>query len=600
MGICSRVLYTSLSDDLDRYGTGLQDDDLLARTLQGSLDFSPESLKSVASLWLRRSILKKFEDEKSPEADAVALSKFLEANAQCNAYAFPQMSDLTPLERVAIGHCKDKLYSSFFKTGTFNMVEAFTAEDVLSNIDVGPGSSVGVNGQSFYHKVGAGRMTGTHCSLYSLYNIAVARNPLWAETEENRRKLHGGFVHVEGNRLTFVPKSRDVSRTICTEPLLNMLVQKGLESVFLRILQKSFGINLEHQQVKNRHLAGLGSARREFGTIDLSSASDTVSTTLIRHLLPPYVMGWLMQVRSPCTELPDGSKVPMHMISSMGNATTFPLQTLVFASVVYGVYRALNIRPLYPKGDSYLGNFAVNGDDIIVRREAYDLVVRILQLFGFSVNEAKSYNQGPFRESCGADFWHGHNVRGVYCKSLKTAQDRYSLLNRLMTWSCNHGIAIPKTLELLKGSVKFLPVPPWESDVAGVKVPLRMVLPRYLRKKSKGHLILYSRYTPRPKALDVSDLGSRDASRSDDMIPRKLQIPRNSHNPAGILLSAVAGHIRAGKITLRTNAEQTRYEKRIAVAPCWDYIDMCATSFTSHGWARWNSIWPELNLGNVE
>jgi len=324
---------------------------------------------------------------------------------------------------------------------------------------------------------------------------------------------------------------------------------------------------------------------------------------MLRDVLPRLPLAWLCMARSEVTTLPDGSEVPLHMVSSMGNAFTFPLQTILFSCIVVGCYRALGIRPKFGRGDpnskgwyltpkdrnserfDTLGNFSVFGDDIIVCREAYDLVIRMLKYFGFQPNPEKSFADGPFRESCGQDYWSGYNVRGIYCQSLDSKHDTYSLINRLNDWAANHGVVLNHTMSWLFRQVRFIPVPPWESDVSGIKVPLDFAGP--LRRDRHTKSIIYLRYVPRQKELSLLNV---------DALAR---IPRGFyHNPPGILLSAVGGYVRNGSIVERQR--QVRYTRRISISPCWDWWDPTHSRIlTSEGWRRWvtSSVW--LHLGKT-
>lgn len=94
-------------------------------------------------------------------------------------------------------------------------------------------------------------------------------------------------------------------------------------------------------------------------------------------------------------------------ISSMGNGYTFALESAIFTAIVYGVMKAV-------RGQFRKDMFAVYGDDIIVPKNLSSYVIDTLNLCGFSVNEEKTFLHGPFRESCGADWFNGHPVRPVF------------------------------------------------------------------------------------------------------------------------------------------------------------------------------------------
>lgn len=619
MDACPHVLFDCLQADLS---AGTLGQDLVFPEGNPPDPWPDISTDEVARLQLLKSITKKFAGSKTKDADELALQKFLESNRKCDRVHAIDVSDMTEIQAVALGEAKKWIYDFWFQR--FGSDYALSLDKILAGFNTGPGASVGAVGESFYQKVACSRLTGTNSQLLALYKRACAMFPLWSETEKIRSDHMGAMVQVDSNTLSYVPKTAEISRTICTEPLLNMLVQQGVGNAMEQLLAEKCNIQLSEQQKVNAKLAQIGSLTGEFGTIDLSSASDTISLGLCRELLPPYVMGWLSLCRSPNTLLPNGEKVQLHMVSSMGNAFTFPLQTILFSSVVQGCYRALGIVPVnnstgpvaVDRDSEYLdigtkwklglrpGNWGVNGDDIIVRREAYDLVVNLLERFGFKVNLDKSYNEGPFRESCGSDFWKGVNVRGVYCKALNSQQDCYSLINRLNTWSCNHGIPVPITISYLKSrtflvssdrskdrpkktrrqKLEFLPVPPWEADTAGIKVPEIALIKHPLRAKDrKGRLgvlhgsYIYARYMAKQRTLNLLDLQSRP-----------LKPHKGWNNPSGVYLAAVGGYLRDGRIVERQR--NVHYKKRLAVAPCWDYRNPSTSNLTTLGWLRFQDV----------
>lgn len=413
---------------------------------------------------LTKSILKKFEDS-SEAADKAAIDKFLLTNEKVGNYEpIPDSHDDASLHR-------DLRYLLWRVLDGSNVIEP---KDICEGLSVGPGKSLGVDGQSLIEKLTSGRMTTTDIRLFQVFQAWNAPFRYMNECEEIRSHFFGPPCVVDHSTLSCVPKNREISRTICTEPLVNMLFQQGIKAYLERRLKSAFGIDLVNQQAKNRFLARKGSETGRFATIDLSSASDSISTKLVTHYLPQVMRDWLMWTRTSKTKLPNGNVVELNMVSSMGNAFTFPLQTLLFASIVLVAYRHLDIKPIYPRG-RLVGNFAVNGDDIIVVTEAYPLVSKLLTQCGFDVNREKTFVEGPFRESCGGDYFLGSDVRGVYIKRLDSLQDVYSAINRLGRWSSQHRVVLRNTTQCLLGLIKndklrSLYVPPDEQDTAGIHV----------------------------------------------------------------------------------------------------------------------------------
>lgn len=561
------------------------DKDLLSSHPDGALKPYPGmSPKAYAIQALRSSLLKKFIDNvDQKKTDAKALALFLEYNEKCRTFKLPGPEEMATVEAVALGEAKDFLYRFFFEADQSelggNPLFVLNWPRIAEGYGVGNGSNIGSFGTDFFSKFGTSLMSATDPSLHKLYVQGIACNPLWSSVESRRSEFRETAI-VRGSRLSFVPKTSEISRTICTEPLLNMIFQKGIAKVLERRLLQICGIDLSTQPDKNRELARIGSITGRFGTIDLSSASDSVSTSLVRELLPREVLTILEKTRSPVTTLPGGKEVELHMMSSMGNAFTFPLQTILFSALVYGVYRALDIPIENPRRLS-LGNFAVFGDDIIVVDQAYDLVVRMLSICGFSVNVNKSFNTGLFRESCGRDYYFGHNVRGVYISSLRTDGDRYSAINRLNRWSAKWGIPLCATVSSLMKGLRFLEIPLDESDDGGVKVPFRSVKRRRLNKNTLG--VIYRVRTYKPKLFDLSDVEARPP----------LSLPGWRENHPAVLLAAVAGTLRAGSVAIRSNfRRQTGI--RVRSSSRWDYISPDYVEIRNIG-DRWKSFF-ELNL----
>jgi hypothetical protein len=225
---------------------------------------------------------------------------------------------------------------------------------------------------------------------------------------------------VPGNKVAFVPKTAVVHRTIAIEPLVNIYAQLGLGAVMRRKLLRA-GMNLEDQS-PNQRAALKGSRDGSLATIDLSSASDTVARELVRLLLPEGWFNVLDMCRSK-VGLYEGQWLRYEKFSSMGNGYTFELETLIFLGLALAVCTELEIST-----DEVL----VYGDDIVVPVAAFRLMSDVLEFCGFSLNKSKSFSEGVFRESCGKDYFDGHDVRPFFQKELPNEiQDLFRLANGL-------------------------------------------------------------------------------------------------------------------------------------------------------------------------
>lgn len=226
---------------------------------------------------------------------------------------------------------------------------------------------------------------------------------------------------VRGNTVTFVPKNAKTERPIAVEPRWNIWMQKGMGS-FIRKRLKYFGVDLDFQGL-NQALSIYGSRTGRYGTIDLASASDTVSKELVKALLPEPWLTILAALRSPSYSLEKADWVEYQKWSSMGNGYTFELESLLFWALASSVNE----------------DVAVYGDDLVVPSESYEAIVEVLNLCGFRVNPEKSYHGGYFRESCGEDAFDGDRVTPIYWKDHLDDQGTLTLVNQLSVLAARLG-----------------------------------------------------------------------------------------------------------------------------------------------------------------
>lgn len=537
----------------------------------GKLDVmltSDMSIEDANRLWLSRAFWKKFQDVLSPDCNSKALSLFLSSNERCRNY---KLEPKSVFEEQLIGEVKTILDGCFFR----GPEQLYDLTDLMEGCGTGPGASLGVSPPNFYSKLFDSNLSSTSETLYRLYRYAISRCPTWESAEVARQDKFGHTI-VVGNRLSYAPKTSEISRPICTEPVLNMFFQKGIGSIFEQVLRRRFKIDISVQPEFNRRLAKTGSLSGAcFGTIDLSSASDSIALHLLKEILPSYVFAWLNLSRSPTVTLPGGRIEELYMVSSMGNGFTFPLETIIFASIVVACYRILGVKTNYAR--NHPANFAVFGDDIIVRKDCYAFVVRALELFGFIVNEDKSFNYGHFRESCGGDFFMGTDIRGVYLKSLKTSADVYSIINRLIRWSVRTKVLLPRTIAQLKKSVKYLPIPFADGDAEGIKVPFPPIEAKICPNTGA---VIYSALIKSVLSFGLPGYSNKlvlESETSDVVDVKGRRYPQQSnrrrrnvfYNADGIIVALVGGFIRGGRITLRESENRGRFKVRRRMTSSW-------------------------------
>lgn len=292
----------------------------------------------------------------------------------------------------------------------------------------GPGASASLprsKGDAFY-KFGNLNPTVTKGAL-PLAAVAVSRIPCWAEHLTGVRDPTFFDVYytlsqniVAGNRVTTVPKSAKTDRVIAIEPDLNMFLQKGIGAL-IRSRLRRVGIDLNDQTLNQQLAQDLS-----YATIDLTSASDSISLTVVEELLPDDWCSAIKACRSPRGTLPDGRLITYQKVSSMGNGFTFELESLIFWALCSSVMQLLNTK----------GRLCVYGDDIIVPTVCANHVCDVLLHFGFIPNQKKTHIHGFFRESCGKHYFMKSDVTPFYIrKDVDSPVKLIRVLNRIRDWS---------------------------------------------------------------------------------------------------------------------------------------------------------------------
>ncbi len=572
MAVKPEALYSLLTKDLSHH---LSVDQEVAALMGCPVPIYPDdSTESYASAHLLNNVFKKLITYQKADAEQKSLDKFLSINDDCRNWKLDKQT----------WSMKDDLLYSTFRDIVWRVFSR--SELMFCNLDflaprgaLGPGANIGARGSDLYTKLYGSPLSCSRYSIFESYQRFVATSDRLKGAEFRRALEFGHEPTICDSKLSFVPKSNDICRTICTEPTLNMWFQRAYSHQIETVLLDRFNIDLGRQPDINRELARIGSRDDSFSTIDLASASDSISLGLLRDILPREVMCLLMCLRSPFTLLPSGDRCELHMVSSMGNGFTFSLQTLIFSCMVEAVYSVYGIalhKPIASGRSLALGNFSVFGDDIIVEKLAFQPLCRLLNICGFKVNDTKSFSIGPFRESCGADFLYGTNVRPVFIKDLDEKHSLYSTINLLRYWSARLRIPLSRTLNYLKSKVEWLPIPRSAPIETGLQVPFASLSSRFRKLDSNGS-ILYWSLAAKPDYLYV---------RGEKIVGPRWE-KRRPFNPDGLLLFALVGGLRDGSFAVRSS--KPKYRFRSYVSPNWDAPPMGADPLDQSGWARWES-----------
>jgi len=227
-------------------------------------------------------------------------------------------------------------------------------------------------------------------------------------------------------KLIAVPKDTRGPRLICVHPAEAIWIQQGVR----RELERTISLQRASKgpwpcghihfddQTNNGRISLLSSLSRRYATIDMKEASDRISDVLVQTLFgdmykyfgccraQKFVIPRYKSVRNYTEDL--------HSYAPMGNATTFPVQSLVFWAIC--------VASLQRHGFHQPGAVFVFGDDIIIPSEVAPYVIDDLESFGLLVNRTKSFWRGAFRESCGVDAFNGIDVTPVRWKTTVDAE----------------------------------------------------------------------------------------------------------------------------------------------------------------------------------
>jgi hypothetical protein len=322
-----------------------------------------------------------------------------------------------------------------------NLLGSVNLEEISDMMRWGPGATSANRGElvSAYHKFDA----APECTLGALPLAKAAINscPTWASAvvgvDFPCSVLDSVFRVVPGNRVTYVPKDAVTDRVIAIEPHMNIYMQLGVGGVIRRKLKK-VGVDLD-DQTRNQTLAKqaytLGLA-----TVDLSSASDTISRELVEFLLPQEWFRLLERLRSVNGDDEGSGFKRYEKFSSMGNGFTFELESLIFWALSSAVLQQCHLHH---------DTFGIYGDDIVVPASAYPLLSEVFNFSGFTVNHRKSYHFGSFYESCGKHYFEGLDVSPVYLKDTPSnILELFGLINQITALSgrlFGDGFSLPRT-----------------------------------------------------------------------------------------------------------------------------------------------------------
>jgi hypothetical protein len=278
---------------------------------------------------------------------------------------------------------------------------------------------------------------------FQYLDYAIPNHHFWKEVDHVEFLTPGAEIPV---RVIAVPKTMKTPRIIAAEPTAMQYMQQAISDNLVSNLEgRHFSyrwmIGFQRQE-PNQQMAKEGSLYGDLATLDLSEASDRVSNQHVRLLTKgfPRVSEGIQACRSRKADVPGHGVIRLAKFASMGSALTFPLEAMVFLTIIFMAIEQEQGRPL-TKDDiaSFKGRVRVYGDDIVIPGKYVQPVIRELGAFGYLVNSNKSFWSGNFRESCGKEYFRGFDVSVEKCRyrlpsSLADVQEvegLVSLRNRL-------------------------------------------------------------------------------------------------------------------------------------------------------------------------
>ncbi len=296
----------------------------------------------------------------------------------------------------------------------------FNGEEFVDGCGWGPGVTTKLKGEDVSALNKFHSENGITRDLYALVQPWFeAAYPGWHAHLTSQNGEHWADFQV-GNTIVTVPKNSKTDRVIAVEPGLNLWFQKGIGRMIRSRLRRR-GIDLKDQSI-NQRLSQVASQRGHLATVDFSSASDSISKEVVRELLPARWYTLLASTRS-VLGTHAGKTLRWEKFSSMGNGFTFELESLIFYASALAVCEYLDVST---------SQVSVYGDDVILPTSCYELFSSFSAFLGFTVNLDKSFASSSFRESCGAHYFDGVDVKPIFLKGrVSDVQAVYKLANSI-------------------------------------------------------------------------------------------------------------------------------------------------------------------------
>lgn len=337
-------------------------------------------------------------------------------------------------------------------------------DEIAKHCCFGTKATVGNPKSDAYYDVKTRVLTGSSSHI-SQFDDVVVKDPVLTRSLRNSERILCTMLEQVN-----VPKSYKILRGITPNTTIGAFLTKGIGIVLEDVCSEQ-GLSIRKTQARHRQYVKTYSKTRQYVTADLSAASQCY---LLAHLNAMLPREWYRLIK--LGRIADigmgGVMFKSQSVMTMGIGFTFPLQTLLFAAILTAV------RDLLGLNDKL--KISVYGDDLIYPREMHKYVVRVFSDLGFSMNYDKTFKDSYFRESCGADFFNGIDVRPFspeasyeLLKGSRACSFLYKIYNGLMArWTPEELRYTRAYLErtILQHTPGIHQVPPSYPDTSGVKV----------------------------------------------------------------------------------------------------------------------------------
>jgi hypothetical protein len=251
--------------------------------------------------------------------------------------------------------------------------------------------------------------------------------------------------------------------------------------------------NVEDQD-RNRELAMMGSADGSYTTVDMSSASDSISRELAYSLLPAEVV----DVISPWMErfisyrLSSGRELDQacYMFGTSGNPITFVHEGTFFMSACLTANDIFNLYFRMEDEEEALPP-SIFGDDMVVDTRVFELLSDILRNLRCYINPEKTFSDGHYRESCGEEYFSGLDIASKFWprKGFKSSQFKPESQDFAMTvsslCSMQHRLwGYPTSRTFLENYIRTLVPDMTSSPVGSESTDLWAMVPQFAKRSA--------------------------------------------------------------------------------------------------------------------